>query len=57
MGPVLISLFMLAAGAHYLWQFHTLEIDDPARCLKLFRANRDSGALIAAAFVLSSWIW
>ena len=48
---------MLAAGGHLLWQVHTLEIEDPARCLKLFRANRETGALIAAALVLSSWIW
>ncbi len=48
---------MIAAGAHLLWQAHTLRIEDPARCLKLFRANRDSGALIALAFLLSSWIW
>jgi 4-hydroxybenzoate polyprenyltransferase len=48
---------MLAAGAHLLWQVHTLAVDDAARCLKLFRANRDTGALIAAAFLLSSWIW
>ncbi len=51
------AFVMLAAGAHFLWQFHTLKIDVPARCLNLFRANRDTGALIAAAFVLSSWIW
>ncbi|HEY0300092.1 MAG TPA: 4-hydroxybenzoate octaprenyltransferase [Rhizomicrobium sp.] len=48
---------MAAAGAHLLWQVHTMKIEDPARCLKLFRANRDTGALIAAAFALSSWIW
>ena len=51
------AFVMLAAGGHFLWQYHTLAIGDPARCLKLFRANRDAGALIAAAFVLSSWIW
>ena len=32
-------------------------LPDFIRCLKLFRANRDTGALIAAAFLLSSWIW
>ena len=48
---------MLAAGAHLLWQVHTLKIEDPARCLKLFRANRDTGALIALALLISSWIW
>ncbi len=51
------AFVMLAAGAHLLWQVHTLAIDDASRCLKLFRANRDTGALVAAAFLLSSWIW
>ncbi|HXC55318.1 MAG TPA: 4-hydroxybenzoate octaprenyltransferase [Rhizomicrobium sp.] len=51
------AFVMLAAGGHLLWQVHTLKIDDGARCLKLFRANRDTGALIALAFVISSWIW
>ncbi|MEI9993143.1 MAG: 4-hydroxybenzoate octaprenyltransferase [Rhizomicrobium sp.] len=51
------AFVMLAAGVHLLWQVHRLKIGDPAACLKLFRANRDTGALIAAAFVLSSWIW
>jgi 4-hydroxybenzoate polyprenyltransferase len=51
------AFVMFAAGGHLLWQVHTLKIEDPDRCLKLFRANRDTGALIAAAFLLSSWIW
>jgi 4-hydroxybenzoate polyprenyltransferase len=51
------AFVMLAAGAHLLWQVHSLEIDKPESCLKLFRANRDTGALIAAAFLISSWIW
>jgi 4-hydroxybenzoate polyprenyltransferase len=51
------TFVMLAAGAHLIWQVHTLEVDKPERCLSLFRANRDTGALIAAAFLLSSWIW
>jgi 4-hydroxybenzoate polyprenyltransferase len=50
-------LVMLAAGAHMLWQVHSLDIDNPERCLMLFRSNRDTGVLIAAAFLLSSWIW
>jgi 4-hydroxybenzoate polyprenyltransferase len=53
----IFAFVMLAAGGHMLWQVHTLRIDDPERCLLLFRANRETGALIAAAFVLSSWIW
>ncbi len=51
------AFVLFAAGGHLLWQVHTLAVDDAARCLKLFRANRDTGALIAAAFLLSSWIW
>ena len=48
-------LLMLLAGAHMLWQVHTLRIDDPAHCLKLFRANRETGALIAMALIASTW--
>ncbi|MGZ5932874.1 MAG: 4-hydroxybenzoate octaprenyltransferase [Rhizomicrobium sp.] len=51
------AFLMFAAGGHLLWQVQTLAIDDPEKCLKLFRANRDTGALIALAFLLSSWIW
>ena len=51
------AFLMLAAGAHLLWQVRSLAIDDAEHCLKLFRANRDTGALIALAFLLSSWIW
>ena len=47
---------MLAAGGHLLWQVRTLDIADGAKCLKLFRANRDTGALIAAALIVSTWI-
>ena len=49
-------ILMLLAGRHMLWQVHTLDIDDSARCLKLFRANRETGALIAAALVIASWV-
>ncbi len=49
-------LLMLLAGGHMLWQVHTLKIDDPAHCLKLFRANRETGALIALALVVSTWL-
>ena len=51
------AFLMLGAGAHLLWQVHTMKVDDPGRCLKLFRANRDTGALFACALLFSSWIW
>jgi 4-hydroxybenzoate polyprenyltransferase len=47
---------LLLAGIHLFWQVYRLDIDNPARCLKLFRANRETGALIAAAFLVSSWL-
>jgi hypothetical protein len=31
-----------------------LRIEDPAVCLKLFRANRDAGALIALALLIGA---
>jgi 4-hydroxybenzoate polyprenyltransferase len=46
---------MLLAGAHLAWQVRKLDIHDPQRCLAIFRANRDTGILIAAAFAASNW--
>jgi 4-hydroxybenzoate polyprenyltransferase len=46
---------MLLAGAHLLWQVKRLDIEDPANCLIVFRSNRETGALIALAFLLASW--
>lgn len=39
------------AAAHLAWQALTLDIDDPARCLTLFRSNRDFGFIVFAAIV------
>ncbi len=46
---------MLAAGWHLLGQVRKLDINDPANCLVLFRSNRETGALIALAFLAASW--
>ncbi|MGI9413134.1 MAG: 4-hydroxybenzoate octaprenyltransferase [Hyphomicrobiales bacterium] len=48
------------AAAHAAWQVVTLDIDDPDRCLTLFRSNRDFGtivfaAIVADALVLNGW--
>ncbi|HEY1632019.1 MAG TPA: 4-hydroxybenzoate octaprenyltransferase [Rhizomicrobium sp.] len=51
-----VWLFALVpAGLHFVWQVATLRAENPERCLKLFRANRDAGLLIAAAFVLACY--
>ena len=35
-----------------IMQIARLDIDDGARCLALFRSNRDTGLIIAAALLL-----
>ncbi|HWX89331.1 MAG TPA: 4-hydroxybenzoate octaprenyltransferase, partial [Rhizomicrobium sp.] len=50
------AFVLLAAGAHLLWQVKRLDIDNPDNCLIVFRANRETGALIALAFLLASWL-
>jgi 4-hydroxybenzoate polyprenyltransferase len=40
--------------AHLVWQMRALDIDDPARCLALFRSNRDAGLIVAGALALDA---
>jgi 4-hydroxybenzoate polyprenyltransferase len=47
---------MPAVGIHLLWQVRFLDIDDGQVCLRLFRSNREAGALLAAALILSTWL-
>src|SRR6266850_3421875 len=51
---IAFAVAMLVPGVHLLWQLRTLDIDRPLLCLALFKSNRDTGALIAAALVLGS---
>jgi 4-hydroxybenzoate polyprenyltransferase len=52
-GGGLLSLIGLAAFAvHLAWQVMTLDANDSAYCLKLFRANRDAGLLLFAGLAL-----
>jgi len=50
------AFVLLAAGAHLLWQVKRLDINSPDNCLSVFRSNRETGALIALAFLLASWL-
>jgi len=54
--PWSFDAVLALAGAHLAWQVWRLDIDDPDRCLRLFRANRDTGAIIAAAYLLAVWL-
>jgi 4-hydroxybenzoate polyprenyltransferase len=49
------GVIMLAAGTHLVWQVRRLDIDNADNCLMLFRANRNTGALIALAFAGAAW--
>jgi len=51
---IVFALAMLVPGAHLLWQLRSLDIDKPLLCLKLFKANHHTGALVSAALVLGA---
>jgi 4-hydroxybenzoate polyprenyltransferase len=51
----IFALLLLPVALHFLWQVRRLKPDLPQRCLMLFRANRDTGALIALSLILSTW--
>jgi 4-hydroxybenzoate polyprenyltransferase len=51
-----MALLLLPVGLHFYWQTRRLDIDDARRCLTIFRANRDTGLLIAAAIIAASWL-
>ncbi|MFC7048977.1 4-hydroxybenzoate octaprenyltransferase [Emcibacter nanhaiensis] len=42
---------IMAATVHLLWQIWSLEMDNTERCLKLFKSNRDFGAIIFASII------
>ncbi len=43
------------AALHFAWQVRTLDIDDPASCLRRFRSNRELGVLVFAALLAGHW--
>ena len=51
-----IVILVVGVGAHFLWQVRRLDIDDPGLCLRLFRGNRDAGAIIALAYLAGAWL-
>jgi 4-hydroxybenzoate polyprenyltransferase len=48
------AIGLAVAGAHMAWQLRALDIDRPLLCLRLFKANRETGALIAAAIIIGA---
>jgi 4-hydroxybenzoate polyprenyltransferase len=52
----LAAALFLPAGAHLAWQVGRLDLGKPEASLRLFRSNREAGALIAAALIAASWL-
>lgn len=50
------AALLLPTGAHLAWQVARLDLAKPQTSLKLFRSNRDAGALMGAALVAASWL-
>jgi 4-hydroxybenzoate polyprenyltransferase len=43
-------------AVHFAWQVRTLDTEDPARCLKLFRSNRDYGWILFLGIVVDGML-
>ena len=52
-----IELFALGVAGfalHLAWQVRTIDIGNPAKCLYLFRSNREAGLILFAGIVLDA---
>ena len=53
-GRLIFVIGLAAFAAHLAWQVTRLDVDDPAHCLKLFKANRDAGLILFGAMLLEA---
>jgi 4-hydroxybenzoate polyprenyltransferase len=51
---VAFALGLVAFAAHLAWQVARLDIDDPDRCLAVFKSNRDAGLILFAGMLLDA---
>jgi 4-hydroxybenzoate polyprenyltransferase len=51
---VLFALGLAAFAAHLGWQIWRLDVNDPDRCLALFKSNRDAGLILFAGILLDA---
>jgi 4-hydroxybenzoate polyprenyltransferase len=51
---LIYMIAMLMPALHFYWQMRRVRINDAATCLRLFKANRDAGALIALALLIGA---
>jgi len=54
-GPV-FGIGLLAFAGHLSWQVARLDIDDPDRCLALFKSDRDAGLILFAGLLLDAFV-
>jgi 4-hydroxybenzoate polyprenyltransferase len=54
LGRALALAGVAGFALHLAWQLRALDTDDPARCLALFRSNRDAGLVLAAGLALAA---
>lgn len=47
---------VLGFGAHMARQMRRLNLDDPASCLAVFRANRDAGLILALGLIFAAFV-
>jgi 4-hydroxybenzoate polyprenyltransferase len=45
-----------AMGWHMTWQLRQLDINDPSKCMQLFRANRDAGIIPLVFFAIALFV-
>jgi 4-hydroxybenzoate polyprenyltransferase len=53
-GGWIFALGLAAFALHLSWQIARIDIDDPALCLRLFKANRDAGLILFICMLLDS---
>ncbi|MBV9955758.1 MAG: 4-hydroxybenzoate octaprenyltransferase [Pseudolabrys sp.] len=53
-GGAVFLIGVAAFAAHLVWQVRSLDIAEPAQCLRLFKSNRDAGLILFAAMALDA---
>jgi 4-hydroxybenzoate polyprenyltransferase len=53
---LVFGIGLLAFAGHLAWQVARLDIDDPDRCLALFKSDRDAGLILFAGLLLDAFV-
>jgi 4-hydroxybenzoate polyprenyltransferase len=52
---IIFAIGLLTFAGHLAWQVARLDIDDPDRCLALFKSDRDAGFILFAGMLLDAF--